>query len=303
MMIYRGDAPDDLSGDEKIPALSGSLLFPLKYGYAAVGRVVSLGDGVDPSWKGQRVFAFNPHETFFLAPPDELIRIPEEITWETATFLANMETAVNFVHDGHPLLGETVVVIGQGVVGLLTTMLLHLYPLTHLVTVEPIARRREVSLSLGAHASLDPSGAKAEAQLLDALKQTSGDRADLVYELSGSPEALDLALKVTGVSGRVIIGSWYGRKRAPLDLGGRFHRSRIELKSSQVSTIDPSLSGRWSKARRLTTALEMLSQLEPSRLITHRFPIADASRAYELLDTRAEDVIQIVLEHHPTGSV
>lgn len=299
LLIYRGDAPDDLPADESIAALPGSLRFPLKYGYATVGKVIAVGHGVDPSWADRRVFAFNPHETYFLSSPDDLVGIPDGISWEAATLLANMETAVNFVHDGRPMLGEVVVVIGQGVVGLLTTMLLARYPLAGLVTVEPIARRREASLAMGAHASLDPSVAGAEARLFETLRQMAADRADLAYELSGTPEALNLALSATGVAGRIIIGSWYGRKRATLDLGGRFHRSRIELKSSQVSTIDPRLSGRWSKSRRLAAALEMLTDLDPARLITHRFPIDQAGRAYELLDTCAGEAIQVLLEHRP----
>jgi len=304
LMIYRGNAPDDLPADASITALTGGLSFPLKYGYAAVGNVISLGKGVDPSWEKQRVFAFNPHETRFLASPADLVRIPDGISWEEATFLANMETAVNFVHDGRPLLGELVVVIGQGVVGLLTTMLLRLFPLAGLVTLEPFPRRREVSLSIGADASLDPSTAGAPGEIIAALEKMGAiDRADLVYELSGSPDALNLALIATGACGRIIIGSWYGKKQATLDLGGRFHRSRIEIKSSQVSTVDPRLSGRWSKSRRLSIALEMLAKVSPAALVTHRFSITDATRAYELLDTHPDDAIQVLLDHRsPEGA-
>lgn len=297
MLIYRGQAPEDLAADDQIAALSGTLRFPLKYGYASVGRVISSGEGVDPSWSGQRIFAFNPHETHYLASPTDLVKIPDGLSWETATFLANMETAVNFVHDGRPLLGEVAVVIGQGVVGLLTTMLLHLYPLAGVLTVEPILQRREISLSVGADASLDPSASGGEARILAALAGLGADRADLVYELSGSPEALNLALAVTGASGRIIIGSWYGQKQAPLDLGGRFHRSRIELKSSQVSTVDPRLSGRWSKSRRLMSALAMLREVPLDRLVTHRFPIAAAADAYELVDTQPMDALHVLLDY------
>jgi 2-desacetyl-2-hydroxyethyl bacteriochlorophyllide A dehydrogenase len=299
LLIYRGLAPEDLPADSGITALGGNLTFPLKYGYASVGRVISLGGGVEESWKGQRVFAFNPHETLFLASTEDLVKIPHGISWEAATFLANMETAVNFVHDGRPLLGETVVVVGQGVVGLLTTMILRLYPLSGLLTLDLMPRRREISRAVGVDASLDPSGPDAEERILSWLNQRAADRADLVFELSGSPEALNLALTVTGTSGRVIIGSWYGRKRAAIELGGRFHRSRIELRSSQVSTVDPLLSGRWSKPRRLATALEMIGKIQPAQLITHRFPIADAARAYELLDAQSEDTLQVLLEHYP----
>src|SRR5919108_225898 len=82
------------------------------------------------------------------------------------------------------------------------------------------------------------------------------------------------------VDGRVVIGSWYGQKRVDLNLGGRFHRSRIRLISSQVSTIAPEWGGRWTKGRRLQVAWQMLQHVRPAHLITHRFPIEQASHAY-----------------------
>src|SRR3990170_6681977 len=209
MLLYRGQVPEDLAVDDVIPALTGELRFPLKYGYASVGVVAEVGEGVDRSWESRRVFSFNPHETHFLASPSDLIKIPDNLPSEEAVFLANMETAVNFLHDGRPLLGESVVVIGQGVVGVLTTMLLCRIPLAGLVTLDPVARRREVSLSVGAHASFDPTAAGVQNKVLTALRGMSASAgADLVYEVSGSPDALNLAIALPGDSGRVIIGSW-----------------------------------------------------------------------------------------------
>jgi threonine dehydrogenase-like Zn-dependent dehydrogenase len=121
--------------------------------------------------------------------------------------------------------------------------------------------------------------------------------ADLTYELSGNPLALDQAIAVTGFNGRVVIGSWYGQKHADLNLGGRFHRSRIRLISSQVSTIAPEWSGRWTKSRRLHVAWEMLQHVRPAHLITHRFPLAQASQAYALLDQHPEEAIQVLFTY------
>jgi threonine dehydrogenase-like Zn-dependent dehydrogenase len=125
----------------------------------------------------------------------------------------------------------------------------------------------------------------------------SGDGADLALELSGSPAALDQAVAATGFGGRVVIGSWYGRKPVSLNLGGRFHRSRIRLVPSQVSSLAPELSARWSKTRRLEVAWEMLRRLRPSRLVSHRLPLAAAARAYELLDRQQEESVQVLFEH------
>ena len=285
LLIYRGEAPSDLAADDTLAALGGTLTFPLKYGYSAVGRVVELGPGVDPVWQDRLVFAFNPHETHFAAETSTLIPIPETLSPEDAVCLPNMETAVNFLHDGSPLVGERVAVFGQGIVGLLTTRLLARLPLEQLVTFDRYPLRRDFSLALGAHQSLDPHTPSPPYDF------------DLSYELSGSPIALDQALTLTGFDGRIVIGSWYGTKRANLDLGGRFHRSRIKLISSQVSTLNPALTGRWTKDRRLQFALGLLAEIKPSRFITHRLPFSAAPRAYELLDQKPEEAVQVVLTY------
>jgi 2-desacetyl-2-hydroxyethyl bacteriochlorophyllide A dehydrogenase len=289
MLVYRGEVPAGMPLDSTVPALSGSFAFPLKYGYAAVGRVVELGEGTGAEWQGRLVLSFHPHASHFLASPSELIPVPGGLSPEEAAFLPNMETAVNFLMDGQPVVGERVVVFGQGVVGLLTTALLARIPLSGLVTVDRYPLRRQRSLELGAHASLDPATQGA----LDGLEAS----ADLTYELSGSPQALEQAIAATGFAGRLIIGSWYGDQRASLSLGGAFHRSRIQLVSSQVSTMAPKWSARWSKDRRLEVAWRLLAEVKPAGLITHRFPFDDAAAAYELLDRHPEEAIQVLLSY------
>ena len=92
-------------------------------------------------------------------------------------------------------------------------------------------------------------------------------------------------------------GRGTGAKPVTVDLGGRFHRSRIKILSSQVSTLAPHLTGRWTKPRRLGLALSMLEQIRPSFLITHRFHISQAAKAYELLDHYPEKTGQVMLSY------
>jgi 2-desacetyl-2-hydroxyethyl bacteriochlorophyllide A dehydrogenase len=299
LLIYRGEAPAELAADATLPALRGTLSFPLRYGYACVGRVVAAeADSLPP---GTPVFAFHPHQTHFLATPAELIPLPTGMDPADAVFLPHLETAVNFLHDGAPRIGEKVVVLGQGIVGLLTTALLARTAPAALLVLDRYPLRRQTALSLGATAAFDPADPDLHAHMASWLGE---EGADLVYELSGQPEALNLALNLAGFGARVIIGSWYGRKTAPLDLGGRFHRSRIRLLASQVSTIAAELSARWNKARRLHLALELAAGLRPSQLISHRFPYAEAAVAFALLDRRPETALQVVLtyeEELPVG--
>lgn len=293
LLVYRGQFPTGLAVDQTIGALAGGFAYPLKYGYAAVGRVSALGSQVDPAWLGRLVFSFHPHESHFLASLDELLPIPEDLPPEEAVFLPNMETAVNFVMDGAPRIGERCAVFGQGIVGLLTTSLLARFPLEGLVTLDLHPLRRRASLECGAQVSLDPASPDGFKQALAAFPEG----ADLVFELSGSPAVLDQAIAITGYAGRVVIGSWYGQKRASLDLGGRFHRSRIHLISSQVSSLAPELTGRWTKARRLEVAWEMLRLVKPARFITHRFLLEQAGEAYRLLDQDSASAIQVIFTY------
>ena len=298
MLIYRGQAPGDLAVDETIPALAGRFGFPLKYGYAVIGRVLALGEGVPAEWQDRLVFAFNPHESHFLARLEELLLPPPALPPETAVFFPLMETATTLVLDGQPQLGEQVAVFGQGVVGLLLTGLLSRLPLASLVTLDLHARRRQLSLEWGAHLSLDPTAPGVLEQLLDNLSGSASYRgADLCFEVSGDPAALDQAIAATGFNGRVVIGSWYGLKKADLNLGGRFHRSRMRLISSQVSTVNPELSGRWSKFRRYQLAWRMLTEMDPASLITQRFPLDQAAQAYDVLDKHPAEALQVILTY------
>ena len=171
LLFYRGQAPTDLPVDETIAALASEVRFPLKYGYAAVGQVIAVGTQVAPEWQDRLVFSFHPHESHFLASLAELMPVPPSVSPEEAAFVPNMETAVNFLMDGQPLIGEQVVIFGQGVVGLLTTALLARLPLARLVTLDRYPLRRQTSLALGAHASLDPAEPQALTRLHAVLQQ------------------------------------------------------------------------------------------------------------------------------------
>ena len=294
MLVYQGRFPRGLEADPVIEALRGGFQYPLTYGYACVGRVIETSKSVDQELVGRSVFAFHPHASHFVAKAESLIPIPLSLSPESACFLPNMETAVNLVQDAAPILGERVLVLGQGTVGLLSASLLHEFPLEVLVTADRHELRRKASVDIGVSASLDPGASDFHAA---AVRLSNRKNYDLTLELSGSPSALDDAIALTAFSGRVVIGSWYGEKRAPIDLGGTFHRSRLKLISSQVSTIAPELSGRWDKARRFEVAWRALERIKPENWITHRFPLEEAQEAYRLLDENPNETIQVIFQY------
>ena len=283
-LVYRGEVSRDRATDETIDALDGTFSYPLQYGYAAVGRVTAVGTEVDDDWLDKRVFAFNPHETHFLATPETLIETT--LAPDQALFIPTVETAVGLVMDARPRVGSRVVVFGQGPVGLATTAVLAAFPLAELVTVDPSERRRSLSASLGADRSVAPT----------ALETVGDDGADVTFELSGHPGALDDAIDATGYAGTVIVGSWYGTKPVTLSLDD-YHRSHIRIRSSQVSRIDAEHADRWDKARRLDFVRSWLAETSLSELVTHEFAFDRAPEAYRLLDQDTGEAVQLALTY------
>jgi 2-desacetyl-2-hydroxyethyl bacteriochlorophyllide A dehydrogenase len=287
MLVYRGQVPPTMALDSSIAGMEEKTSYPLPYGYACVGRVLQTGNGVDAGWQGRLVFAFVPHASHFITTVAAVIPLPPDVDPEAAVFLANLETAVNLVQDGNPQLGERVVVLGQGIVGLLLSQLLARFPLAWLGAVETMALRKDQALQAGVRQVFDP-----RTDLDDLKTQLGGRGADLVFEVSGAAEALDLAIGLSGFAGRIVVGSWYGSKSSTVALGGEAHRNRLQISTSQVSTIAPALSGRWDKARRFELCWQLLRQLPVQQLITHRLPLSEAPRLYDQLHRAPEAVLQ-----------
>jgi 2-desacetyl-2-hydroxyethyl bacteriochlorophyllide A dehydrogenase len=296
MLAYHGQITDETAPEGNNPSLQSSFQYHFKYGYSCVGQVVSLGAGVPAEWVGRRVFSFHPHESHFLAGLEELMPLADSMPIERALFIPNMETSVNFLLDGRPVIGEQAAIFGMGVVGLLTISLLAQFPLQTLIGIDRLERRRALALEAGAHAVFSPE--EMATGLLKSIlpsPEKGKNGFDLVFELSGSPDALNQAIAAAGFAGRIVIGSWYGRKTVKLELDGRFHRSRIQLVSSQVSTVTPGLAGRWDKSRRMTLALQQLDVVKPERWITHRMTFTDAQAAYDMLAESPKEALQVIL--------
>ena len=315
-LVYRGQVPRAFLRDASIDALRGEnpgsipsantpdSPYPVPHGYACVGNVIAVGSGIDEDRCGQRVFAFHPHASHFNVSADSAIPLPPSLSDEDAAFLPNVETAIGLVMDGQPKIGERVAVFGLGIVGLLTVSLLSDIPLESLVAIDPNEQRREFGAEAGAAYTVDPNEIDRIREILkidapSAYDSTENEAAgaDLVFELSGTPDALNSAISACGYGGRLIVGSWYGTKDARIDLGGRFHRQHLSIRSSQVSTIGPEHRARWSKRRRMSLAIDYCEQLHPSEEWTESVRIADASDVYDRLANGLNQSLQYLFTY------
>ncbi|WP_047865203.1 zinc-dependent alcohol dehydrogenase [Rubrobacter aplysinae] len=293
MLVYRGEAPADAALD--LPTLEGSFGFPIKYGYALSGRIEELGEKVEGMAVGDPVFVHHPHQSRLTVPASYVVPLPTGIDPSIGVFAANLETAVNIVHDSPLKLGETALVFGQGVVGLLVAQLLRLAGAGAVLTVDPLESRRRLALALGADGALTPG----EGLVEEVLAATGGRGADVAVEASGAGEALQDAVEAVAVEGTVVVASWYGTKPVDLSLGQNFHRGRVTLRSSQVGMLNPALSPRWDHARRTRTVVEFLEdpRLRLGALVSHRVPFERAPDAYRLIEDRPAGLAQVLLTY------
>lgn len=270
-LIFEGRVP--LSEYERMrgPGMDGDFPFPVKYGYAAVG-VVEAGP---PDFIEKQVFCLHPHQDFFVVPVERVTVLPLTLPARRAILAANMETALNVVWDAAIQPGDRVAVFGAGVVGTLIAYLSSRIAGTETVLVDREPRRQALATSLGlTFASPDD---------LD-----SAGEFDVIVNATASPQALEAAIGLAGLESRIVEASWYGDRSVNLQLGGAFHARRLSLVSSQVGNLPLSHRARWTYARRLAKALELLLDVRLDSLISGETPFAELPAAYARILSRPD---------------
>jgi threonine dehydrogenase-like Zn-dependent dehydrogenase len=154
--------------------------------------------------------------------------------------------------------------------------------------VEPDGWRRQVAAGLG----LQPVVPE---ELPDVATAARPGGLALIIEASGRPEALRAALSVLAHEGEALVVSWYGTKDVPLPLGREFHRRRLHIRSTQVSTIPAGLGARWNAERRRQVTRRLLADLPLAEVATHAFPFAAANEAFAAVDEGRPRMLHVAL--------
>jgi threonine dehydrogenase-like Zn-dependent dehydrogenase len=180
--------------------------------------------------------------------------------------------------------------VGMGPVGLLSALLL-VRAGARVVGAEPREWRRKVAAELGL-AAVPPE------ELPDVVAgETGGHGVPLVIEASGAPDALAAALPLLAHEGTALVASWYGTKQVALPLGDAFHRRRLTIRSTQVSTIPAARAPRWKVPRRRAAARDLMDELPLETIATHEFPLGQVSDAFEALDRGDPGLLHAALRY------
>jgi 2-desacetyl-2-hydroxyethyl bacteriochlorophyllide A dehydrogenase len=285
MLAYRGELDSSVPRDETLGALTGSFEYPFTYGYSAVGTVEASRSEVG---EGERVFAFHPHQTRFIVAATDVVHVGDYDP-RAATLFPLVETALQIALDAGIRYSEVAAVIGLGPVGILTAILLTRSGASVLAS-DPKPWRREAARACGLEAVM-PDG------IDDAVRDaTRGRGADVIVEATGNPDALGQSLGLLATEGVAIVASWYGAKPVTLPLGAEFHRRRLEIRSSQVSTVG-GRAVRWDRRRRLETTRALLQDVPLSLLASHTFPLERVREAYASVDRGDDGVVHVALSY------
>lgn len=255
-LVFAGRVPSSEFARMRAPFMAGDFPFPVKYGYATVGRVE---DG-SAALRGRNVFALHPHQTAFNIPAASVVVLPDDVPPHRAVLAANMETALNGVWDAAPGPADHIAVVGAGVVGTLVAYLCGRLPGAKVTLIDINPARAELASAFGVSFA-EP--AKAERDC------------DLVVHSSGSPDALSTALDLAGDEATVLEMSWFGDRAVSALLGGPFHSRRLRLVSSQVGSIAASHRPRWSHHRRLSAAIGLLADPRLDALLAPAITFGD----------------------------
>jgi hypothetical protein len=238
-LVLNGRVPASEHSRMRAPNMAGAFPFPVKYGYATVGRIESGPTDLI----GRIGFALHPHQTAFNLPADAVALLPPDVPASRGVLAANMETALNAVWDAAPGPADRIAIVGGGVVGSLCAFLCAKLPGAEVTLVDIDPARAEIATAFGVAFALPFDAA--------------GD-CDVVIHASATQAGLATALRLAGDEAPVIELSWYGSAQVTAPLGEAFHSRRLRLVSSQVGQVAASHRTRWTHRRRLAAALGLL---------------------------------------------
>jgi 2-desacetyl-2-hydroxyethyl bacteriochlorophyllide A dehydrogenase len=275
-LVLAGRVPESEFERMRAPFMGGHFPFPVKYGYATVGRIE---DGSQEQ-RGRTVFTLHPHQRLFNLPESAIVTLPESVQPQRAVLAANMETALNAVWDASPGPADRIAIVGAGTVGALVAFLCSRLAGAEVTLVDINDSRAELAQKLGVRFA-QPEAAKSDC--------------DVVVHASGTAAGLRTALALAGEEATVLELSWYGDTPVTVPLGDAFHSRRLRLISSQVGQVAPSHRPRWTHDRRLAAAVALLTDSRLDALLAPAVAFHDLPRRLpDIFDARNGVVCQLI---------
>ena len=286
--VSAGTERANLTGDPVIgPNLppDAKAVFPRRLGYSASGVVEAVGDGVASVKPGDRVAAsWTHHAAFNLVPAESRVyAIPDGISFEDAAWTHIATFPMAALRKCRFEFGESVLVMGQGVLGQLAVKLARAAGAAPVVAADPAPAKREAALALGADLALDPTAP----DFVQRAKDATGGGARVVVEVTGIDRALDNALDATAPFGRIALLGCTRHSSFAIDYYRKVHGRGITLVGAHTNARPKhdSSNGWWTERDDALAFLRMLSlgRVSLAGFTEEVHPVSDAPAVYTRL--------------------
>ena len=267
-------------------------------GYALAGDVIAAGRKVRDLAVGDRVIALAGHASLSVMPADPWValKIPPEVSYETATFVVLASVALHAVRRSQLTLGETYVIIGAGIIGLIATQLARWNGARQVIVLDLAENRLELARRYGAGLTINPAVEDAAARILAA---TGGKGATAILEATGNSKVIPEAFKMAAHGGRIVLT---GALEEPVAIN--FHREFIRRELSLLAAFQPfcptadNIYWHWTQQANRQLLLELMAcgKLRVGELLTHRFPANEAPVVYERIKRGDVEMLGVLLE-------
>jgi len=270
--------------------------YPFRPGYSSVGRVTEVGTGAASLGAGDRVVTMARHAGAALVSAASARKVPEAVSSEEAAFTTLAQIVLNGIRRGRVALGESVVIVGAGLLGQLAVQFARCCGAMPIVVVDPARGRLATAERHGAtHVAALPVDDAREA----VAEATRGRMADVVYEVTGSPAVVPGAFRLARRLGRVVL---LGSSRGPVsvDFHDEAHTLGLEIIGAHNSTHPPGETPHtpWSLSRHAELFHDLLAarRVDVSGLITHRYSGEQAPEAFRMLLADRSQALGVLLQ-------
>lgn len=286
-----------------LEAVRAKLDAPIPLGYCNAGVVVEAGSRAGGFAAGDRVVTNGPHAEYVRVPFTLAAKIPDEVPFENAAFTPLAAIGLQGIRLAAPALGETVVVFGLGLIGLLTVQLLRANG-CRVIGIDRDASR--LALAERFDARVVESGDGATARVL-ALTGGIGADAVLMTLSSSSDEPIRQAAEMSRKRGRIVLVGVTGlnlvrddfyKKELSFTVSCSYGPGRYDPAYEEAGQDYPLPFVRWTVQRNFEAVLALMAsrQLDPTPLITHRFEFERATAAYDVISS-SEPSLGVVLTY------
>jgi predicted dehydrogenase/threonine dehydrogenase-like Zn-dependent dehydrogenase len=288
-----------------LDAVQSKLAQPLPLGYCNVGIVAAVGSGVDSFKEGDRVVSNGPHADIVKVSKNLCARIPDAVDDESAAFVVVASIGLQGIRLAQPTLGESFVVTGAGLIGLLTIQLLHAHG-CRVLAIDFDEAKLALARQYGA-VTCNPSLGEDPVAAGIALSRGRGVDGVVITASTKSNDPIMQAARMCRKRGRIVLVGVTGLELNRAD----FYEKELSFQVScsyGPGRYDPSYEDkghdyplgfvRWTEQRNLEAVLDMLAsgQLDVKPLITHHFVFEDAAQAYQTL-TEDKSSLGILLQY------